>query len=156
MDWSNCDGKWWEEFTPCDADHVGICENLLGNLICSKNLDQLYTGGHFLFLKGRPKISTLLLISWPWSSGPSCWEQDHQSHPPLFTFTNPSPALLVLHSTSGKVVLDIKNQRMNSICTMCIAHVITSPYIWEWEWDAPNCSGMIKRYWVFDCHIYNI
>ena len=117
MNWSNCDGKWWEEFTPCDADHMGICENLLGNLICSKNLDQLYTGGHFLFLKGRPKISTLLLISWPWSSGPSCWEQDHQSHPPLFTFTNPSPALLVLHSTPGKVVSDIKNQRMNSIWT---------------------------------------
>ena len=154
MDWSNCDGKWWEEFTPCDADHVGICENLLGNLICSKNLDQLYTGGHFLFLKGRPKISTLLLISWPWSSGsfllgarppiPSSFIYLHKS----FSCTS----CFAFHVRKGC----LKKFILRTSIWILYAHVITSPYIWEWEWDAPNCSGMIKRYRVFDCHIYNI
>ena len=61
---SNCNGVSWEEFTPCDGDHMRNWEYLMRNLINSKTWPGK-KGGHFLFSEPKPKISTVV-DPWPW------------------------------------------------------------------------------------------
>ena len=58
---ANCNGNSWEKFTPYDADHMRNCENLMGNLIGSKNMVRS-RGGDFLFSESNPKISTVVVL----------------------------------------------------------------------------------------------
>ena len=58
---ANCNGNSWEEFTPYDGDHMRNCENLMGNLIGSKNMVRS-RGGDFLFSEPNPKISTVVVL----------------------------------------------------------------------------------------------
>ena len=75
----NCYGNPWEKFTPCDGDHMRNLEDLMGNLIGSKNLASCFilwwwkqtttcknTTNRNHFLNLDPKISVVVEPE-PWS-----------------------------------------------------------------------------------------